>query len=626
MVLKLYRSPNSTRSQRIAAVLLEKQVPFELIAIKFAAAEHKSPAFLEKHPFGQVPYTISSGDNGFILCESHAICRSIATTYANQGTKLIHSSSRTTELHPTFEVLIKKLDGKLDAYDKILNKQMYFATAATRKQHRPAPMNDTVLVKNQLLLEKLQFEASLTNENVLSDVERSRGLEILKRTKTTLWSLDQRLKLLPRTDTHLPTWISVRDESKNRIHLMQLALAPHKLLPAEILSDIFLLCQGEDSCVRFPANFAKPPWVILMVCRHWNNLVCANPRLWRHVRVDVGYGRSAVEAAARVIFSRGTTSITLRCRDLSTDIIGFNMLVAPHLPRLQSLDLSIPHHIFLRLLEVPPENFASVASLNLTVFADSTPFEAVLDALGDGFLRKAQRLRKLELSTQTMIPMRLGVAWKQIIGLELVLDSSASTLHQILEECSCLENLTMIFQGDIWPAGDLKLPRLTSLKATIRNGQILRHLLVPALLKLCIAGSIRLPNSDLTTMIQRSGCNILDLVYDGPSLTYDTEELHAFFELLPYLKSLSTFSMIINLQTLKGIAHRDILPNLEAVQIRIDSPEVFVDMIGAKLTFKHATGYYSQALNLRLGTIDAATEWLERINKVRGTSYALMND
>ncbi|KAG6897266.1 hypothetical protein C0992_002918 [Termitomyces sp. T32_za158] len=86
MVLKLYGSPRSTCTQRVVTVLLEKQVPFEVIAVDLAQGEHKSPAYLEKQPFGQIPYI---DDDGFILYESRAICRYIATKYADQGTKLI---------------------------------------------------------------------------------------------------------------------------------------------------------------------------------------------------------------------------------------------------------------------------------------------------------------------------------------------------------------------------------------------------------------------------------------------------------------------------------------------------------------------------------------------------------
>ncbi|KAM6494380.1 putative glutathione S-transferase [Amanita muscaria] len=157
MVLKLVGSPTSTCGQRVAIVLHEKNVPFELVPINLAKGEQKAPAYVEKQPFGQVPYI---DDDGFILYESRAISRYIATKYANQGTKLIptnlkenavfeQAASTETANFDAFasplvgerrkkskglqsnEELAKNcqtsLAAKLDVYEKILSKQKYLA-------------------------------------------------------------------------------------------------------------------------------------------------------------------------------------------------------------------------------------------------------------------------------------------------------------------------------------------------------------------------------------------------------------------------------------------------------------------------------------------------------------------
>ncbi|KAM6490633.1 Glutathione S-transferase, C-terminal-like protein [Amanita muscaria] len=158
MVFKLVSSPYSTCGQRVALALHEKKVPYELVPIDFAKGEHKTPAYLEKQPFGQVPYI---DDDGFVVYESRAISRYIATKYANQGTKLIptglkenavfeQAASTETANFDSFaaplvgERLFKKLRGlqtneelaknyhtslaaKLDVYEKILSKQKYLA-------------------------------------------------------------------------------------------------------------------------------------------------------------------------------------------------------------------------------------------------------------------------------------------------------------------------------------------------------------------------------------------------------------------------------------------------------------------------------------------------------------------
>jgi glutathione S-transferase len=108
MVLKLYGAGPSTCTRRIGAVLREKKVDFQLIPVDVRGGAHKKHEYLEKQPFGQIPYlvracdcagapnqycilnidplTLIQDDDGFILYESRAICRYIVTKYANQGT------------------------------------------------------------------------------------------------------------------------------------------------------------------------------------------------------------------------------------------------------------------------------------------------------------------------------------------------------------------------------------------------------------------------------------------------------------------------------------------------------------------------------------------------------------
>lgn len=58
MVLKLYGAHESPVSRIVAAVLLEKQVPFELVLVDLTKGEHKIPEHLTQHPYGQVPYIV----------------------------------------------------------------------------------------------------------------------------------------------------------------------------------------------------------------------------------------------------------------------------------------------------------------------------------------------------------------------------------------------------------------------------------------------------------------------------------------------------------------------------------------------------------------------------------------
>ncbi|KAF7349023.1 hypothetical protein MVEN_01423600 [Mycena venus] len=154
-ILKLYGSEKAACVRRVATVLYELKVPFELVEIDVMNGGHKTPEYLEKQPFGQVPYI---EDNGFILYESRAICRYIAAKYPASG--LIPSEPKANALFeqaasvelsnfdpsaskagleilkieldwPYEQAVIDEqlpvLDKKLEAYNAILGKQRYVA-------------------------------------------------------------------------------------------------------------------------------------------------------------------------------------------------------------------------------------------------------------------------------------------------------------------------------------------------------------------------------------------------------------------------------------------------------------------------------------------------------------------
>ncbi|KAG8903137.1 hypothetical protein FRB99_003680 [Tulasnella sp. 403] len=156
--LQLHGSHLSTCSERVKVIAYEKGIELEVVPVNFAVGEHKSAAYLEKQPFGQIPYL---DDDGFIVYESRAISRYLATKFASQGTKLLPDAADLKESAlfeqgasielsnfdpfasglvaekvfnpmkgiPTdegrFEWLVTRLRSKLEGYERILSKQKY---------------------------------------------------------------------------------------------------------------------------------------------------------------------------------------------------------------------------------------------------------------------------------------------------------------------------------------------------------------------------------------------------------------------------------------------------------------------------------------------------------------------
>ncbi|KAJ6582521.1 thioredoxin-like protein [Mycena vulgaris] len=154
-ILKLYGGKFAPCTRRVATVLHELKVPFELIEIDLTNGEHKTPAYMEKQPFGQIPYI---DDDGFILYETRAICRYIAAKLPPsalipqeaKANALFEqaASAELTNFDPSaskvglalymrmfgvpgdqtvIDAQSEVLDKKLDAYDVILGKHRYLA-------------------------------------------------------------------------------------------------------------------------------------------------------------------------------------------------------------------------------------------------------------------------------------------------------------------------------------------------------------------------------------------------------------------------------------------------------------------------------------------------------------------
>jgi len=157
MVLKLYGNSQSPNARLVAAILLEKEVPFESVNLDWK--DTSSPKYLHLQPFGQMPCI---DDDGFILYEGKAICHYLASKYPNQGTPLLPTELKANALFhqavsvsichfsvhvekiiferyygpyifkkpenkEVVESSIKELGLRLDIYDQILSKQKYIA-------------------------------------------------------------------------------------------------------------------------------------------------------------------------------------------------------------------------------------------------------------------------------------------------------------------------------------------------------------------------------------------------------------------------------------------------------------------------------------------------------------------
>ncbi|KAJ7180784.1 glutathione S-transferase-like protein [Mycena filopes] len=159
--VKVHGHPKSSNTRRVLLVLVEKEIPYELIHSEWHAPEHTEAVWLQAHPFGMMPYL---DDNGFTAYESRAIARYLVAAYPAKGPALVPAATAGPKALAAFEQavaveaftfdpllggilherfvkpfqggttdesvvapLITQLEGKLAGYERILSKSKYLA-------------------------------------------------------------------------------------------------------------------------------------------------------------------------------------------------------------------------------------------------------------------------------------------------------------------------------------------------------------------------------------------------------------------------------------------------------------------------------------------------------------------
>ncbi|KAJ7107347.1 glutathione S-transferase [Mycena epipterygia] len=213
MVLKFYEVPIlAGGTALIAMVLAEKRIPFELVVVDMENGAFKTPEFIAKNPFGQIPVI---DDDGFILYESRAICRYLAEKYADQGTPLIPTSLKEKAIFEQAASI--ELTSFFPQVVKVMNMQ-----SIKMKKRQGVPIDDAVLAEvvselspkldvYEVILGKQKFLGG--NEFTLADLFHlyyipmlaEAGIDIMgnRGPNVTRWWKD----IISR-----PTWIKLKEE------------------------------------------------------------------------------------------------------------------------------------------------------------------------------------------------------------------------------------------------------------------------------------------------------------------------------------------------------------------------------------------------------------------------------
>ena len=122
MVLKLYGNSESPNACLVAAILLEKEVPFELVDLDWSAT--KSPKYLHLQPFGQMPCIVSKTKIFVHLIAPYQLelaavlfrmMMDLSSTKAKRSVIILHPSIQTKGPH-FFQLNLKPMHSSIKPY------------------------------------------------------------------------------------------------------------------------------------------------------------------------------------------------------------------------------------------------------------------------------------------------------------------------------------------------------------------------------------------------------------------------------------------------------------------------------------------------------------------------------
>ncbi|RDB19098.1 hypothetical protein Hypma_014253 [Hypsizygus marmoreus] len=459
------------------------------------------------------------------------------------------------------------------------------------------------------LLHHIEFKAGTSNAVILSESEATATKLFLSNAERNFQLLEIRIVELSRQ----------REQDAAQLKRLRTAVAPHKHLPNELLSHIFLL-SAEDKPSAIPlASYPTPPWTLRHVCSRWRSLVLSDRDLWNSVAVNlVAYrGRRDnetvdVENAARllklILPQSGPLSISMRIDgDYTRAENAVRSLIRPYSSRAVNLSIGLPGEGFEYFYPLLPNHLGSLESLELDFL---TPND-----IGGRIRGFPSSLQTLTISGDDYYSCDLisspGINWDNITDLDLsaLYSISSSALIPILRRCKSLEVCAiLVHERNRGPQNDhITLSYLYSFNVDLHHSSFFDMFTLPSLSELVVTTHSELPAAEITAMIRRSECVLLDLSHHCTStgrqeLQCDPDALAALLAATPSLQTLDAQETVIPKPILERIGNRELLPDLEELECHLDAETqvTFLDIVERRL-MGHSNGASNGVLDGALG-------------------------
>ncbi|KAG6914819.1 hypothetical protein DXG01_015136 [Tephrocybe rancida] len=435
--------------------------------------------------------------------------------------------------------------------------------------------------------------------------------------------------------------VAERDIAAAQIARLRCAISPHRRLPPEVLTKIFIDTFDGVINFRVPVESTGIPWVLRSVCSAWRAAAIREPALWSNLVITLG-AQPNLSYINEVINPHGPLS-------LSVFVDGLLMPQDHGNPAEMLIQMKIPWH---RLTKVnigempwPLETASQVLQLcpSIQSFAFCLEIYGWFNPMAPP--RLAIPLPSVPLLTSVRILFyepTLPLPWLQLTELTLVQPFDLTCLLDGLKQCLHLKSFCLLEEGvlgSIKPIARVRLPSLESLFLSTGASWILLMLEVPTLRALRLsAPSPHIDNGSLFSsihdMITRSLCELHSLhVSHQTSLANNPPAIELFSHLvdaLPELTQLLTPGITLPEKIVDGLAHGTTLPHLQHLEVHAPVLVEFTRMISQRASregsgLRVACGHYPAQLDTP-ASVTEANKVLCHLNRKLGTDFSIVYD
>ncbi|RDB27391.1 hypothetical protein Hypma_004505 [Hypsizygus marmoreus] len=507
--------------------------------------------------------------------------------------------------------------------------------------------------------EWIEFCAGRSNTIILSESEARVAKRLLEEVQVNVNRLD--LEIL-RMQAILADLELQRDVAVARRSRLQTAIAPHKRLPSELLSTIFLETLDSGRAVFAPDCPVETwPWPLRAVSSRWRDVAISDIRLWDSVacrlqksRLNMGQrlanALGSIITYCKVAPSRLEIDISEDKGHLPEQYVPFEPLLLTYFPPLPTpittLCMSLHPARLMYFLNASASIFPHLESLILDLRYTVTESDRYTADIFAGilyranFFNDAHSLRRLTIRFSTNLSeicTHPRIPWNQLTELDFSgLALPAVSVLKVLKQCGQLVICHLWVEHDHYHLSALEdieidhvvLPNLRSLTVVgkiLEGNRFFSRLFVPSLAELHFMMAYPHAFTDISRMISSSEAFLKIFEYDSNEayISPEASELEDFLDNTPSLVELDAF-LELPRSTLERVSQGGLLPRLEVLKCIVAREEldaIVTMVVNRRGRTTHSCGLREVRVRFREEGVESDRGHLQSINETYGIAF-----